>query len=47
MSSWQIIAFVIVILVGMPVMSYLVMKFGATGYFRAKRRWRDKTKETE
>lgn len=39
-----LIAFFLVaaVVVGLPVIAYLIMKFGAAGYFRAKQRQQEK-----
>jgi hypothetical protein len=41
--SWiTVILIVVGLLIGVPVMSYMVVKFGAAGYFRAKQRQQQK-----
>ena len=37
----------LIIVVGAPVLAYLVMKFGTAGYLRAKFRARENNKENE
>jgi hypothetical protein len=38
MAFGDVILLLVVVLVGLPILSYMVCKFGAAGYFRAKQR---------
>lgn len=38
MSTGAVILICFAIFVGLPVLSYMMVKFGAAGYFRARRR---------
>lgn len=44
MNFWYVFLIVVGTFVVLPVLAYMVVKFGAAGYFRAKRR-EDKKKE--
>lgn len=44
MNIFVVILITFAIVFGLPILAYLVMKFGAAGYFRAKRRFSDKPK---
>jgi hypothetical protein len=43
----ETILLVLFVVGGAPVLSYLIVKFGAAGYFRAKRREDNQTKNKE
>ena len=42
MTTLQAILLVIGLMVTLPVVAYMVMKFGTAGYFRAKQRQQEK-----
>lgn len=43
-TTWKVtLLLVFLFLIVLPVASYMIMKFGAAGYFRAKQREREKT----
>lgn len=44
MSTFQILLILLAVVVGLPILAYMVVKFGATGYFNAKRRQDNKNK---
>lgn len=47
MSAWQVILSVLGLLVLLPVLSYMVVKFGVAGYLRAKERQKQKEQKDE
>jgi len=47
METWEIVLLVVALLVVLPVLAYMIMKFGTTGYLRAKGRDGSKTTNEE
>jgi cytochrome c oxidase subunit IV len=47
MDTWEIVLLVLALLVVLPVLAYMIMKFGTTGYLRARGRDRSKTTNEE
>lgn len=43
MTTLQVIFLLMLLILALPIIAYMVMKFGAAGYFRAKQRQQDKT----
>jgi len=47
MSVFSVIIIVLLSIIVVPILAYMVVKFGAAGYFRARRRDQSKENETK